>query len=158
MPLVVVCDGVGLGAGGLGGGDTVVGFGVGLADVGPGAGVGWPPDELPEPGGFEPEDFLVPGDADEPDFFAPCLDAFAEGLADALALGLALGVVPGWFGEVAVVVVAAEWLNMFIKPTTPTVLSRVARQVSLESLRRPLSRCALSRSRCLMVLTNRKSR
>ena len=134
----MVCDGVGLGAGGLGGGVTVVGFGVGLAEVDPGAGVGWALGELPGP--VEPDDRPAPGETDEPAFFAPWLCApFAEGLADALALGLA----PGWPDEV-VVVDAAEWLNMFMRPTTPTVLSKVARQVSLDSLRRPSSRCALS--------------
>jgi hypothetical protein len=87
-PLVVVCDGVGLGAGALGGGVTVVGFGVGLADVGPG--VGWAPGEL-----CDPEECLVPRVA-EPCFFAPCLDDdLAEGLADGLPLGLVLGVVTG---------------------------------------------------------------
>ena len=56
----------------------------------------------------------------------------------------------GCGGLRTVVAVVAEWLNRFMKPTTPTALSSVARQVSVDSLRRPSSRCARSRSRCLM--------
>jgi len=40
-----------------------------------------------------------------------------------------------------------------MNPNTPAVLSKVARQVSVDSLRRPLSRCTLRRSRRLMIST-----
>ncbi|HVB43546.1 MAG TPA: hypothetical protein VNF47_12685 [Streptosporangiaceae bacterium] len=123
-PLVVECVavGVGAGAGVLGGGASVaVGRGAGAAADRTGRGA-----------------VVV---------LALGLVWRADGLADGLAPGLALGA-----GEpFAVDVVATvEWLNRFMKPTTPTALSSVARQVSVDSLRSPSSRRALSRSRCLM--------
>jgi hypothetical protein len=76
-----------------------------------------------------------------------------DGAALAFALA-ALGLADGWTGCVfdacAAAVVAAEWFSRFMNPTTPTVLSSVARQVSLDNRRRPSSRCAPRRSRCFM--------
>jgi hypothetical protein len=74
------------------------------------------------------------------------------GLGDGEADGLtaADGVGPGEGGADATVE-AAEELNRFIRPTTPTLLSRVARQVSVDSRRRPVSRRAPRRSRFLMA-------
>jgi hypothetical protein len=82
-------------------------------------------------------------------FFCPLW--LGLGLADGLALAAAL--LPEDFVDAdcdAAVTVLAVWLNKFMKPTTPTALSSVARQVRVDSLCKPLSRRALSRSRCLM--------
>lgn len=137
-PLVVVCDGVGAGVGVLGGG---VGLTVALVEDGAGFGVE-PPAAVDEP----PAAGVVLG------CFFPVRAAFlvalalGDGVVDGLVLAPDVGVVP----VLAVVVVTGWWLNKFMKPTTPTALSRVARQVIVESLRRPSSRCARSLSRCLM--------
>ncbi len=120
----------------------VVGFGFGF-----GWAVGWALlDDLPAAG----EGFALA--------FAPaflCALLLALGLGDGLPLApgaalelLALGEVGADCDTVAAVV--AEWLNRFMNPTTPTALRSVARQVMVESLRRPWSRRALSRSRCFM--------
>ena len=81
-------------------------------------------------------------------------------LGDGLALGLGLllavvvlGLGDGVVAAAAWVAVLAAWLKRFMNPTTPTALSRLARQVKVDSLRRPLSRCARRRSRCLMAVT-----
>lgn len=139
-PLVVVWEGVGLGAGGVGDGFTVglLGFGFGLGwELGPddagavlafGAALG---ERLAR--------FTLP---------AACVDGEAEGDGLVVADGLGL---PGAEGVVdAAVADDAAWLNRFMNPTTPTALSSVARQVRVDSRRRPRSRCAPSRSRCLM--------
>jgi hypothetical protein len=68
-----------------------------------------------------------------------------------LGVGVPLGLADGLVGGGAVVAVeAAAWLNRFMKPITPTALSSPARQVSTDTLRRPLSRRARSRSRYLI--------
>ena len=96
-------------------------------------------------------DVLAFGDAFALAFL--CALVLALGLGDGLTLGAAVEL-PA-LGEVgadcdAVAAVVAGWLNRFMNPTTPTALSSVARQVIVDSLRKPASRCALSRSRCLM--------
>jgi hypothetical protein len=81
-----------------------------------------------------------------------------DGLAELDGLADPNGLLPGLPGGVAArawvtAAVPAVWLSRFMKPNTPTVLSRVARQVRVDSLRRPLSRCAPSRCRGLMGST-----
>jgi hypothetical protein len=79
------------------------------------------------------------------------LDDVEPGVPDADGLALPLGPDDGVVEEDAEVAVAvAAWLNRFMNPKTPTALSNVARQVSVDTLRRPLSRRARSRSRYLM--------
>ena len=73
---------------------------------------------------------------------------WALGVADGVVLGLADG-----FETAVAAVEGAAWLKRFMKPTTPTALSRVARQVRVDTLRRPWSRRARSRSCCLMATT-----
>jgi len=72
-----------------------------------------------------------------------------------LALGVALGLAPGLVDDVvdvgAAVAVDAEWLKRFMKPAMLAALSSVARQVRVDTLRKPLSRRAPSRSRYLMA-------
>lgn len=131
---MVVWVGVGDGAGGVGGG---FGFGLALLDVGFGVGL-----VLVDLVAFGAALLLV---------LCALLVGLDDGLALALGLPPALGLVdgaPAWDTVIAVVV--AAWLNRFMKPTTPTALSSVARQVMVDSLRSPSSRCARSRSRCLM--------
>jgi hypothetical protein len=143
-PLVVVWDGVGVAEGGLDGGLTV-GFAVGLLDVG--AGAGW--DDFC---GLAAEECAL-GAADVAALAAALWPGDACGLALPAGLPLVLtpGVVEGEVPEVLVVAaVVAEWLKRFMKPTTPTALRRVARQVRVDTRRRPSSRRARSRSRCLM--------
>lgn len=135
----MVCDGVGVGAGGVGGG-------LGLAELEVGFGFGWALGAL----------LVEPRDAGELGA-AVCLRECLLRLADALGLGpggLGLGLADGFeglaFAASDAVAVEAAWLNRFMNPTTPTALSSDARQVSVDSLRSPLSRCAPRRSRCLM--------
>jgi hypothetical protein len=135
---VLVWDGVGLGAGGEGGG-----LGLALLVVGFGFGFGW------AVGWALLLDLVAFGDAFALAFL--CALLLALGLGDGLPLGLALPAL----GEVgvdcdAVAAAVVEWLNRFMNPTTPTALRSVARQVSVDSLRKPWSRCALRRSRCFM--------
>ena len=133
---MVVWDGLGLGAGGVRGGLTV-GFGVGLLVVGPGAG----------------------RTLDVARFGAAVLACRAwlwpgEGVVLALPVALGLAGPDGLADGVppceVVVSAGAEWLNRFMNPTVPTALSKVARQVRVESLRRPSSRRKASRSLCRM--------
>jgi len=159
----VVCEGVGLGVG-VDGGDDSVGVGVGLgagADdddlLDDGCGLGalldellWLVDGVLLP--VVPLLGLAPGVVDDWPGLAlrPC-DGLADGLADGVPLGLGLGLADGDVDEVEVVAAdEARWLNRFMKPTTPTALSKVARQVSTDTRRSPLSRRATSRSRYLM--------
>ncbi len=126
---MVVCvgAGVGVGAGGVGGGATV-----GVLVVGAAAGV------------FA---LLVAGAG--LDAFVPEL-LLGDGLGEADELPPDTpGVVDGAVPDVVRALVA-EWLKRFMKPTTPTALSTVARQVSLDTLRKPSSRRARRRSRCLI--------
>ena len=122
---MLVWDGVGLGAGGVGDGFTV-----GLLDVGFGFGLGC------ELGLVDAGAVLALGAAlgERLARFtlpATCLDGEGdgEGLVVAGAAGLpeAEGVVD------AVVADDAAWLNRFMNPTTPTALSSVARQVRVDS-------------------------
>ena len=86
-------------------------------------------------------------------FLCACLLVLVgDGVAVARAAASACDPGPGPDDGVlsCAVVVATAWLNRFMKPTTPTALNRVARHVRVDSLRRPSSRCALSRWRCLM--------
>jgi len=73
-------------------------------------------------------------------------------LADELGLGEPDGLADGVLACEVVVTAGAEWLNKFMNPTVPTALSSVARQVSVDSLRRPRSRRKASRSLCRMGL------
>jgi hypothetical protein len=148
----VVWDGVGVGVG-AGGLDDGVGLGVGLGDVGPGAGA--------------VEEWVVDGAELLAPWLAECEGALlalwplpAVWLAVGDVLALLLEVLPaGVFVDVeAVVVEAAAWLNRFAPPATPTTLSSVARQVSLDSLRRLASRRAPICSRCRMALRDRTGR
>ncbi len=139
---MVVWEGVGLGEGGVDGGLTV-GFGAGWRTVG--AGVG------------RARDVARFGAA------AALCSACSFGLWLGDGLPLALPEAPGLAGPdglvdgvpacEVVVAAGAEWLNTFINPTAPTALSKVARQVSVESLRRPSSRRKVSRSPCRMGVT-----
>jgi len=72
-------------------------------------------------------------------FLCALLLALGDGLA--LPLAAAPELLPA-LGEAGadcdtVVAVVAEWLNRFMNPTTPTALRRVARQVIVDSLRKP---------------------
>jgi hypothetical protein len=136
---VVVWEGVGLGAGGVEGALTV-GFGVGLWVVGAGVGCALEVARFGAAAGL-------------------CLACrFGLWLGDGLALALPEafelagpdGLVDGVPACEVVVTAGAEWLNRFMNPTAPTALSKVARQVSVESLRRPSSRRKVSRSLCRM--------
>jgi hypothetical protein len=150
----VVCEGVGVGFG-VEGGDVSVGLGAGADDDLAGAGAGAPLEELCVVDGALLPDAPLLGLAPGAVGWLParwcaawrpfaCLPlGLAEGVG--LALGLEDGVVE------VVVVDAAAWLKRFMKPTTPTALSRVARQVSTDTRRRPLSRRARSRSRYLIA-------
>jgi hypothetical protein len=149
----VVWDGVGVGVG-AGGLDDGVGFGVGGAEVGPDAGA--------------VEEWVVDGAELLAPWLAGCVAAWLA-LLPLLALWLAVGDVlaalllevlrAGVFVDVeAVVVEAAAWLNRFAPPATPTTLSSVARQVSLDSLRRLASRRAPICSRCRMAPRDRTGR
>jgi hypothetical protein len=125
-PLVVVWAGAWLGAGGLRGGFTV-----GLLDVRLGFGLELGRDRAGAELGLGV--------------------ALAVLLAGLDLTGLVLAVLVFAVLVLTGAVVAAEelgaWLNKFMNPTTPTPLSSVARQVRVDSLRRPRSRCArLSRS------------
>jgi hypothetical protein len=136
-PLVVVCEGVGLGAGGVGGAVTV-GFGVALWVDGAGAGFA-----------LDVDRFRV----------VWCVGAcrfellLCDGFGLALSRPVADGDLPG-VGVLAceVVVAGAEWLNRPVIPTAPTALSSVARQVSVESLRSPSSRRKVSRCLCRIAV------
>ncbi len=141
---MLVWEGVGLGAGGVGDGRTV-----GLLDVGFGFGLGC---ELgPDDAGAELGFWAALGDR-----LARCTlpgecpggETEGEGLAAGAWLPPGLPEADGVAGAVAAEV--AAWLNRFMNPTTPTALSSVARQVRVDSRRSPRSRCAPSRSRCLM--------
>ena len=129
----------------------IVGLGVGVCDVGVGVGralcVGAGP----------PAGEVVPGAGRALLVACPLWDGLALGLGLPLgvaALGLGNGPAEGVVAPAAwVAVVLAAWLNRFMNPTTPTALSRLARQVKVDSLRKPLSRCARRRSRCLMAAT-----
>ena len=140
-PLVVVWEGVGLGAGGVCGGLTV-GLGVGLRVDGLGVGRAL---DLAGPG--EPPVVLCLA----PWRFRLLLgDGFGPAVPEAPGLAWADGLVEGVLACDVVVTAGAEWLNKFMNPTAPTALSSVARQVRVESLRRPSSRRKASRSLCRM--------
>jgi hypothetical protein len=138
-PLVVVCEGVGLGAGGVGGAVTV-GFGVALWVEGTGAGFA-----------LDVVRFGV----------VWCLGACRFELLLGDGVGLALPALPVADGDglgvgvlacEVVVAAGAEWLNRPVIPTAPAALSRVARQVSVESLRSPSSRRKVSRCLCRIAV------
>lgn len=89
------------------------------------------------------DDLLVVGEGFALAFLCLCALLLALGLGDGLTLApaAALALRPA-LGELGadcdtVVAVVAEWLNRFMNPTTPTALRRVARQVIVESLRKP---------------------
>ena len=133
---MVVWDGVGLGAGGVG-----EGFTVGLLDVGLGLGLGLGCELGLDDAGAE----LALGEAlgerlARFALLATCAgeEAEAEGLA--AEAGLLPGLPEAGGAVDAAVAEVAAWLNRFMNPTTPTALSSVARQVRVESRRRSRSR------------------